>query len=85
MSIGTGLRLTLPARIIQLHRLAAGIDRMAAVELERLSAVVVLIALLARKHLDRRGGKLAQQLGETGAAESGIASGKVVVESGSGW
>src|ERR1039457_1168026 len=67
-SIGAGLRFALPARIVQSHRLAAGIERMAAVELERLPAVVVVVTLLACEHLDRRGGKLAQQLGQVRAA-----------------
>ncbi|HUX24028.1 MAG TPA: hypothetical protein VMV87_05370 [Burkholderiales bacterium] len=35
-----------------MHRLAAGVERMAAVELERFPAVVVLVALVSGEHLE---------------------------------
>ena len=50
------------------HRFAGGVERVALVELERLAAVVALLAHLAGEGLDRRGREAAEHLGEVRAA-----------------
>ncbi len=57
-----------PFRVIALHRLAVRVERVAAVELERLVAAILVVAHLAREGLQRDRRKMREQLGDVAAA-----------------